>query len=252
MRHGPNGPRGSATATRWRSPTRGRSSATTSATGSICSGWRRISGRRRGRRPARWSCSATCPSWWRSTAPTCGRARAISASTPRSACRPTRSARPDRTGSCRSTSGMSLPRAALPGCISGPGAMPPSSAATAWITSSGSTARSRVRWATASARASSRRADEPAQTALGERVLGVFLASGAQIVAEDLGVVPDFVRASLARMQVAGCKVFRWERLWHQDGAPVRGSRVLPGAVGRDLRHARHRADGHVVGVGPR
>jgi len=62
--------------------------------------------------------------------------------------------------------------------------------------------------------------DEPGQTALGERVLGVFLESGAQIVAEDLGVVPDFVRASLARMQVPGCKVFRWERLWNQEGRP--------------------------------
>jgi 4-alpha-glucanotransferase len=62
--------------------------------------------------------------------------------------------------------------------------------------------------------------DEPSQTALGERVLRVFLDSGAQIVAEDLGVVPDFVRASLARMHVPGCKVFRWERLWHQEGQP--------------------------------
>ena len=62
--------------------------------------------------------------------------------------------------------------------------------------------------------------DEPSQTALGERVLGVFLESGAHIVAEDLGVVPDFVRASLKRMQVAGCKVFRWERLWGQEGQP--------------------------------
>jgi 4-alpha-glucanotransferase len=63
-------------------------------------------------------------------------------------------------------------------------------------------------------------ADEPSQTALGERVLGVFLESGAHIVAEDLGVVPDFVRASLARMEVAGCKVLRWERLWNEDGCP--------------------------------
>jgi 4-alpha-glucanotransferase len=63
-------------------------------------------------------------------------------------------------------------------------------------------------------------ADEPSQTELGERVLGVFLSSGAQIVAEDLGVVPDFVRASLARMKVAGCRVLRWERLWNEEGCP--------------------------------
>ena len=57
----------------------------------------------RGRR--RWPSSATCRSWWRSTAPTCGRGRTSSASTPRWACRPTRSARPGRTGTCRSTGG---------------------------------------------------------------------------------------------------------------------------------------------------
>lgn len=63
-------------------------------------------------------------------------------------------------------------------------------------------------------------ADEPGQTALGERVLGLFLASGATIVAEDLGVVPGFVRASMARLDVPGCKVFRWERQWLVDGQP--------------------------------
>ena len=70
--------------------------------------------------------------------------------------------------------------------------------------------------------------DEPSQTALGERVLGVFLASGAHIVAEDLGVVPDFVRASLTRMRVAGCKVFRWERLWNQAGRPFADPAAYP------------------------
>jgi 4-alpha-glucanotransferase len=63
-------------------------------------------------------------------------------------------------------------------------------------------------------------ADEVSQTALGEQVLRVFLDGGAEIVAEDLGVVPDFVRASLARMSIPGCKVFRWERLWHTEGQP--------------------------------
>ena len=36
--------------------------------------------------------------------------------------------------------------------------------------------------------------------------------AGAEIIAEDLGVVPDFVRASLARLAVPGYQVFRWER----------------------------------------
>jgi 4-alpha-glucanotransferase len=63
-------------------------------------------------------------------------------------------------------------------------------------------------------------ADEPAQTALGERVLRLFQESGAEIVAEDLGLVPDFVRVSLTRLSVPGCKVFRWERQWHAPGQP--------------------------------
>jgi 4-alpha-glucanotransferase len=62
--------------------------------------------------------------------------------------------------------------------------------------------------------------DEPAQTRLGEQVLGVLRAPGAGIVAEDLGTVPDFVRASLARLGVPGYKVFRWERRWREPGEP--------------------------------
>jgi 4-alpha-glucanotransferase len=65
-------------------------------------------------------------------------------------------------------------------------------------------------------------ADEEAQRRLGERVLDVFRAPGAEIIAEDLGVVPDFVRESLARLEVPGYKVFRWERKWHDPGQPFR------------------------------
>src|SRR5262249_8847957 len=36
--------------------------------------------------------------------------------------------------------------------------------------------------------------DRPSQLAQGERVLGVLGASGSHLIAEDLGVVPDFVR----------------------------------------------------------
>jgi 4-alpha-glucanotransferase len=61
---------------------------------------------------------------------------------------------------------------------------------------------------------------EADQRALGERVLQLFLESGAAIIAEDLGVVPDFVRESMARLGVPGCKVFRWERQWHVAGQP--------------------------------
>jgi 4-alpha-glucanotransferase len=64
--------------------------------------------------------------------------------------------------------------------------------------------------------------EQDAQLALGERVLGVFREPGSEIIAEDLGVVPDFVRASLARLSVAGYKVFRWEREWHGEGQPFK------------------------------
>lgn len=63
---------------------------------------------------------------------------------------------------------------------------------------------------------------EEAQLALGERVLDLFREPGSEIIAEDLGTVPDFVRASLARLQVPGFRVFRWEREWHTKGQPFR------------------------------
>jgi 4-alpha-glucanotransferase len=64
--------------------------------------------------------------------------------------------------------------------------------------------------------------DQEAQTQLGERVLQVFREPGTEIIAEDLGVVPDFVRASLARLAVPGYKVLRWERQWHTEGRPFK------------------------------
>lgn len=69
-------------------------------------------------------------------------------------------------------------------------------------------------------------AEEQAQRALGERVLGVFREPGAEIIAEDLGVVPDFVRDSLTRLGVPGYRVFRWERQWHQEGQPFKDPEV--------------------------
>jgi 4-alpha-glucanotransferase len=68
-------------------------------------------------------------------------------------------------------------------------------------------------------------ATEPEQTALGERVLAVFREPGTEIIAEDLGVVPDFVRESLARLDVPGYRVFRWERRWQEPGQPFRDPR---------------------------
>ena len=63
---------------------------------------------------------------------------------------------------------------------------------------------------------------EPAQLAQGERLMRLFADSGARIIAEDLGVVPDFVRDSLARLQIPGLKVLRWEREWHEKKQPFR------------------------------
>ncbi len=72
--------------------------------------------------------------------------------------------------------------------------------------------------------------DEPAQTALGEQVLGVLREAGAEVIAEDLGTVPDFVRASLARLGVPGFRVLRWERRWHTEGQPFRDPAEYPAA----------------------
>ena len=64
--------------------------------------------------------------------------------------------------------------------------------------------------------------DPKEQQALGERVLGIFRSTGSEIIAEDLGTVPDFVRASLARLGIPGFRVLRWERHWHTEGRPFR------------------------------
>ena len=64
--------------------------------------------------------------------------------------------------------------------------------------------------------------DEASQLAQGERLMTLFRDSGARIIAEDLGVVPDFVRQSLARFHIPGLKVLRWERDWHHPDQPFR------------------------------
>ncbi len=70
--------------------------------------------------------------------------------------------------------------------------------------------------------------DQGAQTRLGERVLYVLREPGAEIIAEDLGVVPDFVRESLARLSIPGCKVLRWERHYPADGQPFQDPADYP------------------------
>jgi 4-alpha-glucanotransferase len=64
-------------------------------------------------------------------------------------------------------------------------------------------------------------AAEPEQRAQGEAVLGAILdeAGATIVVAEDLGVIPPFVRASLRALRVPGYKVMRWEKI--NDGTPA-------------------------------
>ena len=52
---------------------------------------------------------------------------------------------------------------------------------------------------------------EREQLAVGEAVMGIVMSPGADVSVEDLGTVPDFVRASVARLGLAGYRVFRWE-----------------------------------------
>ena len=69
---------------------------------------------------------------------------------------------------------------------------------------------------------------EDAQLEHGEAVLGAMIeaaaGSGARIIAEDLGMVPPWIRASLTRLGVPGYKVLRWEK----DGATFRDPADYP------------------------
>ncbi len=57
-------------------------------------------------------------------------------------------------------------------------------------------------------------ATEAAQRAQGEEIMRIVLeeAGPMQIVAEDLGVIPKFVRETLATLAIPGYKVMRWEK----------------------------------------
>ena len=70
--------------------------------------------------------------------------------------------------------------------------------------------------------------DQPEQMRQGERVLEVLSAPGARLIAEDLGVIPDFVRETLARLAIPGFKVLRWEREWECDGRPFKPPSAYP------------------------
>lgn len=90
--------------------------------------------------------------------------------------------------------------------------------------------------------------EEAGQRELGERLMGVFKSAGAEVMAEDLGTVPDFVRHSLAEQGIPGYKVLRWEREWHTPGQPFRDPAAYPELSAAGLEHARHRNAGGLVG----
>lgn len=63
-------------------------------------------------------------------------------------------------------------------------------------------------------------ATEPEQIAQGRAIMRILSGAGLSVIAEDLGVVPDFLRTALVDLGIPGCKVMRWERDWHAPGAP--------------------------------
>ncbi len=72
--------------------------------------------------------------------------------------------------------------------------------------------------------------DQASQVRLGETMIGVF-GSGSPtpvLIAEDLGIIPDFVRQSMARLELPGLKVLRWERRWDQPGQPAIDPTAFP------------------------
>jgi 4-alpha-glucanotransferase len=71
-------------------------------------------------------------------------------------------------------------------------------------------------------------ATEEEQVLQGEKILSIFEAPGTAIIAEDLGTVPDYVRASLARLMIPGYRVLRWERHWRVEGQPFRDPADYP------------------------
>ena len=187
---------------------------------------RHRSGARRRRAPGRSACSATWRSWSTATAPTSGPTPRRSAWTCRSARRPTRSATTGqnwgmpayRWDELAARDFDWLRRRARRMAALYDGYRVDHLVGfyrTYMFSHDGSPARFDP-------------ADEPSQLALGETVLSIFNSSGARILAEDLGTVPDFVRESLARLGVPGCKVFRWERHWDRPGQPYRDPAAYP------------------------
>ncbi len=70
-------------------------------------------------------------------------------------------------------------------------------------------------------------ATEAAQIANGELMMALF-SKRARVIAEDLGVVPPFIRLSLDQLAIPGYRVQRWERDWDLPGQPFRDPAAWP------------------------
>lgn len=70
--------------------------------------------------------------------------------------------------------------------------------------------------------------DQADQLVQGQAVLRALMACGAEVVAEDLGTIPDFVRAALRSLNIPGYRVLRWEREWDAPGQLFRNPRDYP------------------------
>lgn len=63
----------------------------------------------------------------------------------------------------------------------------------------------------------------------GEKILRALLSAAPLLpLAEDLGMIPDGVRENLAHLGIAGMKVMRWERAWHEEGQPFLDPKDYP------------------------
>jgi 4-alpha-glucanotransferase len=70
--------------------------------------------------------------------------------------------------------------------------------------------------------------DEREQLSRGEELIRVFKEAGGELIAEDLGTVPPFVRTSIGALGVAGFKVLQWERKWDLPDQPRIDPRTFP------------------------
>jgi 4-alpha-glucanotransferase len=74
--------------------------------------------------------------------------------------------------------------------------------------------------------------EEPEQIELGETLVQILRGASSEtaVIAEDLGSVPAFVRASMARLDLPGLKVLRWEHHWDLEGQPAIDPATFPEA----------------------